>query len=225
MANGSFLLNLPLVNHEHRKLAGKLIDAVGPPGKTSSSWKAARAGRRSATATPRPATPDRPGDLQRLAGQLDPLAPGRRWASSSASRGGRSSAPSPRPPPGLAESAWATSAEHVRRRRPTGSTGKLRRPSDYAMTRNCNSQQTTIGQDAPIPTPSLPSAPTPSPNPHEPTTPPPTKSSAEAAGIRGADAHQAAFRPHHRPRSARSSSARTSWCWARWWRCSPAGTC
>lgn len=29
VANGSFLLNLPLVNHEHRKLAGKLIDAVG----------------------------------------------------------------------------------------------------------------------------------------------------------------------------------------------------
>jgi hypothetical protein len=34
VANGSFLLNLPLVNHEHRKLAGKLIDAVGPAGKT-----------------------------------------------------------------------------------------------------------------------------------------------------------------------------------------------
>jgi len=32
IANGSFLLNLPLVNHEHRKLAGKLIDEVGPPG-------------------------------------------------------------------------------------------------------------------------------------------------------------------------------------------------
>jgi hypothetical protein len=31
VANGSFLLNLPLVNHEHRKLAGKLIDAVGEP--------------------------------------------------------------------------------------------------------------------------------------------------------------------------------------------------
>jgi hypothetical protein len=29
VTNGSFLLNLPLVNHEHRKLAGKLIDAVG----------------------------------------------------------------------------------------------------------------------------------------------------------------------------------------------------
>jgi hypothetical protein len=34
IANGSFLLNLPLVNHEHRKLAGKLIDQVGPPGQT-----------------------------------------------------------------------------------------------------------------------------------------------------------------------------------------------
>ena len=29
VANGSFLLNLPLVNHEHRKLAGKLIASVG----------------------------------------------------------------------------------------------------------------------------------------------------------------------------------------------------
>ncbi len=31
VANGSFLLNEPLVNHEHRKLAGKLIDEIGPP--------------------------------------------------------------------------------------------------------------------------------------------------------------------------------------------------
>lgn len=29
VANGSFLLNLPLANHEHRKLAGKLIESVG----------------------------------------------------------------------------------------------------------------------------------------------------------------------------------------------------
>lgn len=34
VANGSFLLNLPLVNHQHRKLAGKLIAQVGPPSKT-----------------------------------------------------------------------------------------------------------------------------------------------------------------------------------------------
>ncbi|MFH1267590.1 MAG: DUF4350 domain-containing protein [Planctomycetota bacterium] len=34
VANGSFLLNLPLVNHEHRKLAGQLIDEVGPPEQT-----------------------------------------------------------------------------------------------------------------------------------------------------------------------------------------------
>jgi len=34
VANGSFLLNLPLVNHEHRKLAGKLIDIVGPEEQT-----------------------------------------------------------------------------------------------------------------------------------------------------------------------------------------------
>jgi hypothetical protein len=33
VANGAFLLNLPLVNHEHRKLAGKLIEAVGQPGR------------------------------------------------------------------------------------------------------------------------------------------------------------------------------------------------
>jgi hypothetical protein len=32
VANGSFLLNLPLVNHEHRKLAQKLIDEVGSGG-------------------------------------------------------------------------------------------------------------------------------------------------------------------------------------------------
>jgi hypothetical protein len=29
VTNGSFLLNLPLVNHEHRKLAGSLIDEIG----------------------------------------------------------------------------------------------------------------------------------------------------------------------------------------------------
>jgi len=33
VTNGSFLLNVPLVNHEHRKLAGRLIDECGPPGK------------------------------------------------------------------------------------------------------------------------------------------------------------------------------------------------
>jgi hypothetical protein len=33
VANGSFLLNVPLVNREHRKLAGKLIDEIGPPGR------------------------------------------------------------------------------------------------------------------------------------------------------------------------------------------------
>ena len=31
--NGSFLLNLPLVNHEHRKLADQLITACGSPGR------------------------------------------------------------------------------------------------------------------------------------------------------------------------------------------------
>ncbi len=33
ISNGSFLLNLPLVNHENRKLAGKLVAAAGPPGR------------------------------------------------------------------------------------------------------------------------------------------------------------------------------------------------
>ena len=31
--NGSFLLNLPLVNHERRKLAARLIEECGPPGR------------------------------------------------------------------------------------------------------------------------------------------------------------------------------------------------
>jgi hypothetical protein len=35
VANSSFLLNMPLVNHEHRKLAGKLIDECGPPGRVA----------------------------------------------------------------------------------------------------------------------------------------------------------------------------------------------
>lgn len=35
VANGSFLLNLPLVNHEHRKLAGHLIAAVGEPSRVA----------------------------------------------------------------------------------------------------------------------------------------------------------------------------------------------
>ena len=34
VANGSFLLNGPLVNHQHRKLAGTLVSQVGPPPKT-----------------------------------------------------------------------------------------------------------------------------------------------------------------------------------------------
>lgn len=33
VSNGSFLLNLPLANREHRKLAGKLIAACGAPGR------------------------------------------------------------------------------------------------------------------------------------------------------------------------------------------------
>jgi len=34
VANGSFLLNAPLSSHQHRRLAGKLIDEIGPPEKT-----------------------------------------------------------------------------------------------------------------------------------------------------------------------------------------------
>ncbi|MEX2113023.1 MAG: hypothetical protein WD845_07540 [Pirellulales bacterium] len=33
ISNGSFLLNLPLVNHENRKLAGKLVEAIRPAGR------------------------------------------------------------------------------------------------------------------------------------------------------------------------------------------------
>ncbi|MBI3469548.1 MAG: DUF4350 domain-containing protein [Planctomycetes bacterium] len=33
IVNGSFLTNLPLVNHEHRKLADRLIAEAGPPGR------------------------------------------------------------------------------------------------------------------------------------------------------------------------------------------------
>ncbi len=34
VANGAFLLNAPLSFHQHRRLAGKLIDEIGPPEKT-----------------------------------------------------------------------------------------------------------------------------------------------------------------------------------------------
>ncbi len=33
VTNGSFLLNFALINHEHRKLAGRLIELAGPPGR------------------------------------------------------------------------------------------------------------------------------------------------------------------------------------------------
>ena len=35
VTNGSFVLNMQLVNHEHRKLATKLVEACGPPGKVA----------------------------------------------------------------------------------------------------------------------------------------------------------------------------------------------
>ena len=43
VANGSFLLNLPLVNHQHRRLADKFIEQVGPAPQTvvflESGWR------------------------------------------------------------------------------------------------------------------------------------------------------------------------------------------
>lgn len=33
VVNGSFLLNVPLVNHEHRRLVDRLVDTIGPPRK------------------------------------------------------------------------------------------------------------------------------------------------------------------------------------------------
>lgn len=35
IANGSWLLNYPLVNHEHRKLAARLVNECGPPGRVA----------------------------------------------------------------------------------------------------------------------------------------------------------------------------------------------
>jgi hypothetical protein len=35
VTNGSFLLNLPLVNHAHRTLAGRLVQVCGPPGRVA----------------------------------------------------------------------------------------------------------------------------------------------------------------------------------------------
>ena len=76
VANGSFLLNLPLVNHEHRKLAGKLIDAIGPAGAKGRvprelCRRAAHRGRR-----PHRRHADRRGNLLDLADQLDSAASG-----------------------------------------------------------------------------------------------------------------------------------------------------
>ncbi|MDZ7616169.1 MAG: hypothetical protein U1E05_04145, partial [Patescibacteria group bacterium] len=34
VTNGSFLLNVPMVNHEHRKLAGRLVAEIGPNGQS-----------------------------------------------------------------------------------------------------------------------------------------------------------------------------------------------
>ena len=44
VANGSFLLNLPLVNHEHRKLAARLIEEVGPAGQNVVFLESGRSG-------------------------------------------------------------------------------------------------------------------------------------------------------------------------------------
>ena len=37
VSNGSFLLNLPLVNHEHRKLADHVVRSVAPAGRWTST--------------------------------------------------------------------------------------------------------------------------------------------------------------------------------------------
>jgi hypothetical protein len=52
VANGSFLLNLPLLNHEHRKLAGKLIDELGPKAKTVAFLESSPGGPRVAKEEP-----------------------------------------------------------------------------------------------------------------------------------------------------------------------------
>lgn len=44
VANGSFLLNLPLVNHEHRKLAGRLIAELQGAGSTAAFLESGRGG-------------------------------------------------------------------------------------------------------------------------------------------------------------------------------------
>ena len=77
VANGSFLLNLPLVNHEHRKLAGKLIDAVGPPGQTV-VFLESFAGGPPISDDPSGGMPTGAEIFNALADQLDPAAPGGR---------------------------------------------------------------------------------------------------------------------------------------------------
>ncbi len=57
VANGSFLLNLPLVNHEHRKLAGKLIEAVGPPQQTVVFLESSSSGPKISEKDPQAQTP------------------------------------------------------------------------------------------------------------------------------------------------------------------------
>ena len=92
-ANGSFLLNAMLVNHEHRKLAGKLIEQHRMRRKRQwSSWRAGPAGRRSAKDDHDRRRFNRRGDLPPLADELDPLAPGGGRASCSVLRVGRFSA-------------------------------------------------------------------------------------------------------------------------------------
>ena len=78
VANGSFLLNLPLVNHEHRKLAGKLIDAVGSPRKTVVFLESYAGGPPIRDKDPAAEARQQWKIFNRLADQLDPAAPGRR---------------------------------------------------------------------------------------------------------------------------------------------------
>ena len=77
VANGSFLLNLPLVNHEHRKLAGKLIDAIPSPGKNVVFLESGYQGPPIREKDPAAGCPP-VGRFPHLADQLDPPALGHR---------------------------------------------------------------------------------------------------------------------------------------------------
>ena len=53
----------------------------------------------------------------------------------------------------------------------------------------------------------------------------PASSGRKSATRRTGDTDEEVVRPHHAGSRPRSLSAKRNWCWARWWRCSPAATC